>query len=240
MEQFLKILTLLMPLVLAWVGYSLDAAKRQIAANEQRIEELKTQSDLASAELHQRIDKVKVINDYMEVLAGPDTLKRRLAIHVVMIVLPEEGPALLREIAAGTDLRSIAGAAAGSASGDSRAAAPVKQDRDVAADALATRRDALLQDLFSDSRPVRLAALAGLRAGWLTDESVFPPLVKLGQSQLAAKNVPGVFNAVVLINNMMATPRGPVRADVVSFAQAASANSPDTAQQSRMLLDRLR
>ena len=29
MEQFLKILTLLMPLVLAWVGYSLDAAKRQ-------------------------------------------------------------------------------------------------------------------------------------------------------------------------------------------------------------------
>jgi hypothetical protein len=230
--QLLQVLGLVMPLVLAWFTYSLNQdvteAKKQIEANHARIEDLKSQADIATSELRQRIDKVKVINDYMEVLSGPDSLKRRLAIHVVMIVLPEEGPSLLREIAAGTDLRTTATAAA------------AKPDSDLASDTLATRRDALIQDLFSDGRPTRLAALTALRAGWLTDNSVFDPLVKQGTQQLAAKNVPGVFNALVLLNNMKIEPRGATRASVVSFAQAAAANSADSAQQSKMLVDGLK
>ena len=227
-----RALPLLTPLAVAYFGYmlshSLDQAKLAM-------DSAKADSEIRSAEVASRVNKVKIISDFMEALSGLDALKRELAIKAILIALPDEGPDLVRTIALGRN------APAASPVGRVPTSTPVDTTPQAAAqDALAVRRDQLIAALFADAKPTRLSAFAAFQAGWSQDETVIQPLVAYALRNLANKS--GVVNTLTFLKLAGFAPTRDSDAGrmIQDLAAKAHANGPETARLADETLARLR
>ena len=181
--QLSSLLSALNPLLVLIVGYILnseiqsarlvlDRNKAQIDENTAKIADAKVMAETATEELGQRVDKVGVIRDFLTHLSGDDERKRRLAIEAIFIAMPDEAARLVKAV-----------------EGSSPAAGDVsrQQDKVAATDALANRRNRLVQAMFSDARPVRVEALRTLRRGWADDEAVALLLIARAMQDVKAR-----------------------------------------------------
>lgn len=145
------------PVLLLVIGYFLNSGiertkaqieitKARIEENSQRLLDLKTSEETSTIALHERVDKVKVISDFLNDLSGTDERRRKLAIEAILIALPDEGARLVKVI----EQTSESG-------GQER-----KGDVVAAQDALKATRLRLVADTFSKEQPVRLNALGTL------------------------------------------------------------------------------
>src|ERR671931_1258012 len=92
-DRSLAAVSALSPIVVIVVGYllnnSLEHTKAEVNATKLKLEEtsqqlanLKLAEETSSIALQQRVDKVKVINDFLKELTGADDRRRSLAIEV--------------------------------------------------------------------------------------------------------------------------------------------------------------
>ena len=146
-DRFLNVISALNPVLLLVVGYflntSLEHTRAEVSATKQKLEEnsaqlanLKLAAETSSIALQQRVDKVKVISDFLKELTSDDDRRRSLAIEAIFIALPDEATRLVKVV---ERFANASGAV------DQKDAATAK-------DALAGVRTKLVADMFSDVR----------------------------------------------------------------------------------------
>ena len=176
---FLTTVTTLNPILLLVVGYVLNSG---IDRNRHEIERSKLELERATAEianlkvaaetsaitLQQRVDKVKVISDFLNDLSGPDDRRRKLAIEAILIALPEEASRLVMVI----EQSSKEGGGQG-------------KDAVAARDALDSVRVKLAADMFSNAKATRVAGLTTLRRNWTDDPLMVAALLKEADRELS-------------------------------------------------------
>jgi len=201
--------------VLGWyLSRDIEASRLQIEQNAAEIGRVKAQSDLLSAQIQQRIEKVQVIKDFLEALTGKDETAKRLAIKAVLIAIPDEAPDLLEGITVGSP------------------------DADIAHSALDARRTKLAEGLFSSDKSMRLTALTALRSGWRGDPAMVDIVAR--RAQQGDPNSPGVIDALLFLNDARSLPEGDDRAAVLRVAQGVKGTDPAVAQAIKDLIARLK
>jgi hypothetical protein len=237
-DRTLTLVTALNPILLLVVGYVLNAgiernkaeislAKAKIDATSEQIANLKTIAETSTLELQQRINKVKVISDFLVDLSGPDERKRSLAIEAIFIALPEEASRLVKVI----EKFSKTGNQGKTA------------DAVAAQDALSGSRARLVSDMFSSDRPTRIQALTTLQRGW-SDDAVIVTLL-LGRATQDVKDreaanwaaasddeaqqrLSSIYNTVKFLSVVRVPTDPAARAGIRDFLTAVAPNSPDT------------
>ena len=98
-DKIPAVLAALNPVLLIALGYILNSrleraklaieqTKVQIEENGAKLQDLETAAETATIAVHDRVDKVKVISDFLNDLSGPDERRRSLAIEAIFIALP--------------------------------------------------------------------------------------------------------------------------------------------------------
>jgi len=231
-------ITALNPILLLVVGYYLnsgiEAANKAVADNTAKINDLKTQAETSAIVARERVDKVKVISDFLNDLSGPDERRRRLAIEAIFIALPDEATRFVKVVEDFRDKDSTVSA----------------QDVAAAKDALANRRKRLVLDMFSLDKPVRVEALTTLKQGWADDAEVVGQLidramqdVNFRKSQNWARptddDVQGKQRLASIYNTIEFLTYAHVPwDDIKAFVDAATPNSDDTRRLAAMLRER--
>jgi len=228
------------PILLLVVGFVLnrgiDSAKLQIEQNRAQIQDLKTAAETSSINARIQVDKVKVIQDFLGELTGPNETRRQIAIQAIFIVLPEEAPRLVKVIEDRTD-------------------GPNAKDAVVAKTALEQTRSQLVADMFSEDRNTRVDALRSLQRGWTDDEAIVaklidramqdvearassgwsePPATPQAAQQRASISNVSEFLTIARISNPSLQKRA------IDFASAAGKNSEDTRRYAGLIKSRFR
>ena len=238
-----RVLTLLAavnPILLLVVGFVLnrgiDSAKLQIEQNKAQIQDLKTSAETSSINARIQVDKVKVIQDFLTELTGPNETRRQIAIEAIFIVLPEEAPRLVKVIARkGDGLDS--------------------KDATAAKSALESTRSRLVTDMFSEARSTRIEALHSLQRAWIDDLAVIaklidramqdvevrrsagwksPPPTPQATQQLASISNTAEFLTIANISDPQ------LKEKAINFATAAAPNSDDTRRFAELIKIRFR
>jgi hypothetical protein len=210
----------------------IEAAKLRIEENQAQIQDMKTAADKARVDVGIQVDKVKVIQDFLDALTGPNETRRKIAIEAIFIVLPDEAPRLVSAIQ------------------DS----PNTKDAVAAKAALERTRTQLLTDMFSEDRPTRANALRSLQRGWNDDPNVIGRLIDRAMQDVEARRSSGwkppttaqATQQLASISNIAAFLSTAnifgqeLRARAAKFAEAAAANSADTRRYAALIQDRLR
>ena len=231
---FVSVITALNPILLLIVGYVLNLGiehnKRELEKNKVELEKtsleisnLKTAAETASITIQQRVDKVKVISDFLNDLSGPDERRRKLAIEAILIALPDEAPRLVLVIE-----KFDAGNAGGQA-----------KDATAARDALDTVRAKLVSDMFSGVKAIRVSALTTLRRNWLDDPILIAGLLKEADREMTEAAARGgqtddqgtasLYNLVIFLGSIRVPAdqalKERVRKFLVSVQNAGSVNT---------------
>jgi len=208
-NTLVSVLAALNPLLLLVVGYFLNSGiqktKDELERTTAQIANLKTDAEIASIHLQQRVEKVKVISGFFADLSGADDRRRKLAIQAILIALPEEAPKVLMVIESfekdvGTD--------------QSKEAIVARKDAIVARDTLGSVRAKLVEDMFSNVKSIRLEALATLRGGWSGDPLLVDVLLNKATADLKEQTqvrkedatkrddpTPGLYNTVAYFSS---------------------------------------
>jgi hypothetical protein len=217
----------------------IEKTKAQIEVNSAGLRDLKTTAETATIAVHDRVDKVKVISDFLNDLSGPDERRRSLAIEAIFIALPEEAARLVKVVEKFAKSGDHAG------------------DKDVVAakDALASTRDRLVADMFSSVRQTRTEALSTLERGWTNDAPIVDLLIGKAMTDIQArqaakwaKPTPGddkayqqlasIYNVVEFLSTFRASVDAAQKSRIAKFLAAAEPNSDDTKRIVAMLKER--
>lgn len=238
-SRLLSLLPALNPLLLLVVGFVLNSeinsAKQKIEQNLAEIQALKTEAETSSIKSRIQVDKVKVVQDFLEALAGPNETKRRVAIEAIFIVLPDEAPRLVKAI-------------------EQKSAGQGTADNAAAANALDHTRSRLVADMFAPDRPTRVAALHVLQQSWADDSAVIGQLIDRANqdirvraatgwapptTDMARQQLSSLSNTAEFLTSARITDAA-LRSKAVEFAAAAAPNSNDTARFAGLIKDRFR
>lgn len=237
--RLLALLPALNPVLVLVVGAllngNINSTKQQLDQKLSEIQALKTEAETLNIKAQTQVNRVKVVQDFLDALSGPDGARRRVAIEAIFIVLPDDAPRLVKAIeqrSSGVDAADTAAAKA----------------------ALDGTRSRVVADMFASDRTVRVAALHSLQQGWTDDEAVIAQLVDRAMQDVQARAAsawaaPGderarqqlasISNtAEFLTGAKVATPA--VRDKVLAFAGQAERNSADTARFASLIRQRLR
>jgi len=246
-----KLLAALNPVILLVVGFVLhrnideakvqiDQAKLQIEENSARLSDLKTAAEASSIVVHDRVDKVKVITDFINDLTGPDDRRRRLAIEAIFIALPDEASRLVKAV---------------EQSGNQTDGHVTAQDVVAAKGALDSTRARLVADMFSDMKQTRVEALSTLERGWTDDAGLInmlldkvAPDVKARAdtnwakpaSADAQRQLASIYNTTEFLSFVRPPDDAKLRARIADFLKAVAANSDDTRRLITTMQERFR
>ena len=235
------------PVLVLVVGFFLNQGieqnKREIEANSAKLQDLKTVAETNTIALHNKIDKVKVIGDFLNDLTGPDERRRSLAIEAIFIALPEEAERLVKVVEKFAAKTTNAGH-----TGDDAIVSAAK-------DALANTRDRLVADMFSAMRQTRLEALATLEKGWTNDPSIAERLVARAMADIKTREaaawtkpaddktyqqLASIYNTVEFLSLFRGQFDAAQKARIAAFLTAAIPNSDDTKRVVSEIKDRYR
>jgi hypothetical protein len=234
-----SLLPVLNPLLVLVVGFVLNneiiTTKQKIDQNLIEIQALKTEAETSGIKSRIQVDKVKVVQDFLEALSGENETKRRVAIEAIFIVLPDEAPRLVRAI-------------------EQKSAGQGTADAAAASTALDNSRSRLVADMFAADRPTRVAALHALQQAWANDGVAIGQLIDRATQDIQARAAAGwgppatdsarqqlssLSNTAEFLTSASITDPG-LRAKAVAFAAAATPNSSDTARFAGLIKERFR
>lgn len=230
---FLTAIATLNPVLLLVVGYVLNTGleqnRREVEKSKHELEKvtneianLKVAAETSAIALQQRIDKVKVIGDFLNDLSGGDERRRKLAIEAILIALPEEASRLVMVIEQFT-----------------KDGAGQSKDAVAARDALDAVRAKLAADMFSNVKATRVTTLSTLRRSWADDPLLVAALLKEAERELAEAAANGgkadeqgaasLYNVVVYFSSARAPSDQGLKERVRKFLVAVqSSGSPNT------------
>jgi hypothetical protein len=245
-DRFLNVISALNPVLLLVVGYflntSLEHTRAEVSATKQKLEEnsaqlanLKLAAETSSIALQQRVDKVKVISDFLKELTSDDDRRRSLAIEAIFIALPDEATRLVKVVER-----------FGNASG-----AVDQKDAATAKDALAGVRTKLVADMFSDVRATRIESLSTLQRGWSDDPLILDQLVTRATSDaqarqaypeasddVARQQIASVYNTVKFLGTARVPADLALRGKIKAFLALAQHSSADAKREALDLVSR--
>jgi hypothetical protein len=211
--------TLLVPAAVAIAGYlftrEMKQAEIQAADAQRQIEQARTDRDYAIASVNARLGQGGFVRTLLEDLLSQDIRKQKLASEAVLIVLPEDGPRLLRalEVSGSPEARGSATAA------------------------LEHRRPVLIGRLFADSASRRQAAYEALVGGWGNDPAIVPELISAARDNKENEN--GVYNTLVLLSHMNRDALKPHLEAIDAFSKEMETVGPRTKGRAEVLRSRL-
>ena len=228
------VLTALNPILLLvggwYVNANVERTKLEIEAASARIQDLRTAAEANSIVSRSRVDKVKVISDFINDLTGPDERRRQLAIEAIFIALPDDAARLVKAV-------ERFGAATGKGG---------ERDVTAARDALDYTRVRLVNEMFADDRTTRVEALHALQRGWTDDPALVGLLVDRAMRDAEARAAAGwpprpttkpaeqqwasLSNTAEFLSAIRQPDDPALRARILAFAKAAERNSDDTAR----------
>ncbi len=231
------------PVLLLVVGYMLNAnidrAKLQIEETSAKLNDLKTAAEASSILVHDRVDKVKVISDFVNDLTGPDERRRQLAIEAIFIALPDEAARLVKAVERFSD------------TGGSVTA----RDITAAKNALDGTRSRLVASMFSPIKATRVDALATIERGWADDPQLVDMLLDRAQQDVqerAAANwakpaspqsqqqLASIYNTVEFLSLVRDVDDAKLKAKINDFLAAVAPNSDDTRRVIATIQDRFK
>jgi hypothetical protein len=106
-----------------------------------------------------------------------------------------------------------------------------------APDALASRRSALISQLFAETAARRGAAYASLIASWAKDPSIVPELIEYARKNTSNAN--GIYNTLVLLSHMDREALRPHVAEIKQFSQDMESIGPKIQERATVLRSRL-
>lgn len=233
------VLSAVNPVLLVFIGYILNSnieqAKLEIQRNSAHVVDLKTAAETSSITARTRVDKVKVISDFINDLTGPDERRRRLALEAVFIALPDEAARLVKAV---ERLET----------GDKVTA----KDVTAAKNALDYTRSRLVTEMFSEDRATRVDALHTLQRGWGDDGMVMSQLIDRAMQDVEVRKASGwampatpPSQQVASLSNVMeflSAARVPsdekLKSRIREFAEAAKSNSNDTQRFAKTVRER--
>ena len=238
------VMTAANPMLLLIVGYFLNGnindARKQIDQNKEALAELQMHATTESITTRTRLDKAAAVKEFMDLLTGPDEVRRQLAIEAVRIALNDDADRLL-----------IALVRVGPKSGTITA-----QDVASATAALDYGRQRLIQDMFSDTQKTRRDAQQALRRSKTDDWALISQLIDRANRDLADRKAAGfpakpadakgeqqkasIYNVVSFLMDAQVPGDKALREKIVGFALAAAPNSDDTGRVSVTVQERMR
>lgn len=241
-SQVASALSLVTPILVAGFGFVLNngiedsknrieqnkiaiaSAKERIEENSARLIDLKTAAETADIVHRERMDKVKIINDFLLELLSPDRRRRSLAIEAVLIALPDEASRILAVLQREENATDI--------------------DKNALLAAFAATRERLVAEMFSDSKSTRIAALEALERGWIHDAQLINQLIAKAQQVTAQRSdnqwnkiatddplywqVAGLYNTIHFFAALHMLPEGANDKELASLLKEVDANSTDT------------
>lgn len=214
----------LIPIAILIVGnqYSKAAKETEIAADERAAaQELAAdertaakENDIATA--NSRVGQATVVASLLDALLSADEKRAKLATEIVLVAMPDNGPALVKVV---------------ERQGQSQAT------REYATDALSRRRESLIMELFSESGSRRQEAYAGLMSGWSNDSSLVLEVIRYARENVSNAN--GIYNSLVLLSHMNRQALQPHVALIIAFATEVESAGPKIKQRAQTLRSRL-
>lgn len=212
-DRFQIIASLLIPASITFVGiyYSNQMKATEIATAREQ-----AQKQEVLAEISSRVTQASVVSDFLEALASKEPIKRQLAVEGVMIALPKDGPRLAL-IVQQTDVD--------------------QNVKNTATSALDARRSTLVQQLFSEDATTRISAAQELTSSWSSDASLVGVLISYARQNRGNNN--GVYNTVVVLNNLSTQVLRANKAELEAFSREAEANGDKTIALARQLREKI-
>jgi hypothetical protein len=212
-DRITALATILVPAAIALAGFFISQGLKQaeISSEERRAEQTR-----AISEANTKISQESLINAMMKSLTSSNPRERKLAVEAVLIALPDQGPVLVRIIAQSDEDKTVQAAAR---------------------DSLEQRVSALIRELFSEDKPVRIGAAQDLIKGWRDEPKVVLALVEFATKNRENSN--GVYNTVVVLNEFSSRSLQAHKQKVLDFIEVAKATGSKTEAKATALLKRL-
>ncbi|WP_299764872.1 hypothetical protein [uncultured Dokdonia sp.] len=220
-----KIITgILLPLAIVYVGQTFSSS--QIAAENRSNEKIAVlQTDLADKQfeyqkqissINSKVGQVGLVANFFDALLSEDPVRKKLAIKAVLIALKEEGPELVKIVEESDNTREI---------------------KTFAKATLDTRREELVEQLFSDEKADRINAYNDIVSGWKNDAEMVKEIVAYGKSHPSNKD--GVYNSLITLSQMNKKVLSPYKEEIISFSESTERNGTNTKKKALLLRSRI-
>ena len=178
----LQVLTpILIPVAIALVGWYFTDQHNK---NQLEIQKNNNENQLQVALINSSVGQSELIKDFMQHLTDKDTSIRNIAIEAILYAAPTPGKRIV-EIIAKTSQGNT---------------------REIANDALASKRSDLVGNLFSTQKQNRVIAANEISSNWSTDNQILKELlIRSGNCLNNNDSSPdcdnGVYNTIVVLSN---------------------------------------
>jgi len=212
-DRLIALATILVPAAIALAGHFVAEGLKQAEISS---EERRTEQSRIIAEANTKIAQANLINTMMKSLTSVNPQERKLAVEAVLIALPEQGPVLVRTIVLSDEDKTV---------------------QDAARSSLEQRVRTLIHDLFADDAGLRIGGAQDLIQGWRNDPNVVLALVEFAIQNRANSN--GVYNTVVVLNELSLHALQAHKQEVLNFLEVAKTAGSKTAAKATALGTRL-
>jgi hypothetical protein len=208
---------ILLPLALAFLAHQFASTMKTAeinlearrSADQNALAQAAQDQQRAIARSNTRVSQADILSHFIDALTGTDRAKQRVAIHAVLIALPEDGPSLVQDLTA-----------------------PFadEQTKQVAKTALTARIDDLVAGLFDTSPATRQNAYSQLTSSaWRANPDVLGPLLNMARSRRDNEN--GLYNTVVTLKDLSRAVTNPRKAEINALCSEITSGRPRIAQQ---------
>lgn len=152
-EKLQALTPILIPITIAVIGWYFTSAFNK---NQLEIQKNNNDNQLQVALINSSVGQSELIKDFMQHLTDKDTAVRNIAIEAILYAAPTPGKRIVEIIAKTSDVKT----------------------RDLANDALHSKRLDLIANLFSTQKQIRLIAANEITSNWTTDDQILSGLIE--------------------------------------------------------------
>jgi hypothetical protein len=215
---------LLIPASIAFAGYYYAssmkeaeiASAQELGRAQLKLNEEQTNKQVDISKINARVGQANTVSSLLNALLSTEPQRRKLAIRLVLIALPEDGPDLVKIVSESDQDPNV---------------------QNYAKSSIEERRLFLVQQLFQNTPSQRISAADELISGWRADPKVVELLLQYARQNMQNSN--GVFNTLVVLNGFDLEALRPYRSELESFSHEAEAKGEKSKEWAEKLRGKL-
>ena len=177
-EKLQVITPLLIPLLIALLGWYFTYQHNKTQLDLQQIN---NENQLQVALINSSVGQSGLIKDFMQQLTSSDTAAKNIAIEAILYAAPTPGKRIVDIIAKSSNVKT----------------------REIANDALSSKRTDLISNLYSTQKQNRVIAANEIISNWSTDDKILSELIMKADNCLSNKDSSpdcdnGIYNTMVV------------------------------------------
>ncbi len=215
-EKIQVLTPILIPLSIALIGWYFT---REYNYHQLEMQKINNENQLQVAIINSNVGQSQLIKGFMENLTSKDTAARNIAIEAILYAAPTPGKRIVELMAKSGDVKT----------------------KEIANDALSSKRIDLVDNLFSTQKQVRLIAANEITSNWNSDETLLNMLIKKSGTCLISNDSSpdcenGVFNTLVVLSSFSKNLLANHKNEVVNLISKIPTASKVTTNQGKELL----